>query len=64
MREQPKVRKAFFYKNYTTDFLKKQPAVVKRKIEWVFMVLETIENVPKQLLKHLSGTDGLYEIRV
>ena len=31
---------------------------------WTFRLIETIEQVPEDYLKHLSGTDGLYEIRV
>jgi len=26
--------------------------------------LETVEHVPEKYFKHLSGTDGLYEVRV
>lgn len=42
----------------------KQKQKVKEKILWTFKVLETIQQVPTEYLKHLEGTDGLYEIRV
>ena len=28
------------------------------------MILRTVHNVPKKFLAHLTGTDGLYEIRI
>jgi phage-related protein len=29
-----------------------------------FKLIETIQQVPEDYLKHIEGTDGLYEIRV
>jgi phage-related protein len=37
---------------------------VQEKIEYVFKVIRTVQNVPKKFLDHMSGTNGLYEIRV
>ncbi len=59
-----KIRTLFLYKNYFTDFFKKQNQKVKDKIIWTFRIIETIQQVPEDYLKHLEGTDGLYEIRV
>ena len=59
-----KIRTVFLYKNYFTDFYNKQRQKVKDKIIWSFKLIETIQQVPKEYLKHLEGTDGLYEIRV
>lgn len=59
-----KVRTVFLYKNYFTDFYNKQRQKVKEKITWTFRLIETIKQVPTEYLKHLEGTDGLYEIRV
>lgn len=52
------------YKDYFTDFYEKQRQKVKDKIIWTFRVIETIKQVPEEYLKHLAGTDGLYEVRV
>jgi phage-related protein len=41
-----------------------QPEKVQEKIEFVFKVIRTVQNVPKKFLEHLAGTDGLYEIRI
>ena len=59
-----KRREVFFYKDYFESFYLKQKEKVKEKIVWTFDLIEEVENVPEKYLKHLTGTDGLYEIRV
>ncbi|MCX6237015.1 MAG: type II toxin-antitoxin system RelE/ParE family toxin [Bacteroidia bacterium] len=59
-----KIRTVFLYKDYFTDFFIVQKQKVKDKIIWTFKLIETIQQVPEEYLKHLEGTDGLYEIRV
>ena len=59
-----KIRTVFLYNDYFTDFYKKQKQKVKDKIIWTFRLIETQKQVPEDYLKHIEGTDGLYEIRV
>lgn len=59
-----KIRKVFLYKNYFSEFYDKLSEKVKDKVLWTFKLIETVRHVPEEYLKHLSGTDGLYEIRV
>ena len=59
-----KVREVVAYKHYFEDFLKKQTRKVQDKIFKVLEVIETLERVPERYLKHLKGTDGLYEARI
>jgi phage-related protein len=59
-----KYRKVFTYKDYFKDFFKMQSIKVKKKIIWTLELIEDLEKVPETHLKHVSGTDGLYEIRV
>lgn len=59
-----KIRTVFLYKHYFTDFYIKQKQKVKDKIIWTLMLIETIHHVSEDYLKHLEGTEGLYEIRV
>lgn len=54
----------FLYKDYFADFFNNQKQNVKGKILWTFKLIETIQIVPEEYLKHLKGTDGLYEIRI
>ncbi|PVY37899.1 type II toxin-antitoxin system RelE/ParE family toxin [Pontibacter virosus] len=59
-----KIREIVAYKNYFEDFLKEQPVKVQDKIFKILEAIETLERVPQNYLKHLTGTDGLYEARV
>ena len=59
-----KIRTVFLYKDYFTDFYDAQKQKVKVKIIWTLKIIETIQFVPEEYLKHIEGTDGLYEIRV
>jgi len=64
MEESKKYRTIFFYKDYFDDFYQKQRAKVKNKILWTLKVIETLPLVPELYLKHIEGTDGLYEVRI
>lgn len=57
-------RKIIFYENYFIEFYQCQDKKVKGKIQYVFELIKQVDRVPEKFLKHLSGTDGLYEIRV
>ena len=59
-----KYRTMFIYKDYFDDFYQKQRTKVKNKILWTFRLIETLPIVPDTYLKHIEGTDGLYEIRI
>lgn len=59
-----KIRKISLYKNYFSDFYKKQNQKVKNKILWTFKVIETIQEIPSSYLRHITGTEGLFEIRI
>ena len=58
------VREIVFYEEHFIEFYQRQDQKVKRKIQYVFELIEQVERVPEKFLKHLTGTDGLYEIRV
>jgi phage-related protein len=59
-----KVREVIAYENHFEDFLIKQPIKVQNKIFKIIEAIETLERVPTNYLKHLEGTDGLYEARI
>ena len=64
MSEAKKYRTVITYKTYFEEFLIKQRQKVKEKIFWTFLLIEEVRQVPETYLKHLEGTDGLYEIRI
>ena len=59
-----KIRTIIFYKDYFQEFFAKQNKKVKAKIVWTFDLIEDLQRVPANYLKHIENTDGLYEIRV
>ena len=59
-----KVREVTFYKNYFADFFLKQKPKVQDKIIWTIKLIETQKNIPTIYLKHIKGTNGLFEIRI
>jgi len=59
-----KIRTIITYKNYFEEFLNKQTKKVKEKISWTLLLIQEVKQVPETYLKHIEGTDGLYEIRI
>lgn len=59
-----KYRTIITFRDYFEEFLTKQRQKVKEKIIWTFLLIEEVQQVPENYLKHLEGTDGLYEIRI
>lgn len=57
-------RLIIFHGHYFQDFYLKQTDKVREKIGYVFRVIKTVDKIPEKFLKHLEGTDGLYEIRI
>ena len=59
-----KFRTVIFYKNYFQKFFILQNNRVKEKILWTIRLIEDVEIVPTIYLKYISGSEGLYEIRI
>lgn len=62
--ETKKYRKVAFYKTYFETFFNGQKKDVQDKILWTLKAIEELERVPESYLKHLEGTEGLYEVRI
>ncbi len=58
------VREVFYYGNYYLSFFERQNKIVQKKLNWVIGVVSTTQRIPVIFFKHITGTDGLYEIRV
>ena len=57
-------RTIVFYKDYFDVFFVKQRQKVKDKIIWTFELIQELERVPENYLKHIESTEGLFEIRI
>jgi phage-related protein len=57
-------REIKFHESHFMEFYQKQDEKVKEKIKYVLELIKQVEKVPEKFLKHLTGTDGLYEIRI
>ena len=57
-------RKLTFYGIYFSDFYENQSHKVRDKIDYVLDIVRFVERVPEKFLKHLTDTEGLYEIKV
>lgn len=64
MKDNSKVRTAFYYKNYFFDFYNLQRPRVRNKILKTIKLIEDLRIVPDKFLKYITDTIGLYEIRV
>lgn len=58
------IRQVIAYKRYFLDFYENQTEEVQRKIEWTLNLLRTIDRVPKKYFDNMTGTNGLYEVRI
>ena len=57
-------REIIFYENHFIEFYQQQDEKVKEKIKYVLELIKQVEKVPEKFLKHLTGTNGLFEIRI
>jgi phage-related protein len=57
-------RQIIFHGRYFQEFYIKADDKLKAKIGYVFRIVKTVDNVSEKFLKHLEGTDSLYEIRI
>lgn len=57
-------RQIIFHGQYFQNFYLKAGNKVKEKIGYVFKIIKTVNIIPEKFLKHIEGTEGLYEIRV
>lgn len=57
-------RQIIFHGHYFQEFYLEVSDNVKEKIGFVFRVIKTVDQIPEKFLKHIEGTEGLFEIRV
>jgi phage-related protein len=60
----PMTRNIIFHKEYFLDFYRTLDDKVKAKIQYVFELIKQVDRVPEKFLAPISGSDGLFEIRI
>ncbi len=55
-------RTVITYKSYFDEFVANLHPKVKAKIIWTLKLIEELQIIPETYLKHIAGTDGLYEV--
>jgi phage-related protein len=46
------------------EFYNEKNPTVQKKIDWLIDFVRTERIIPEKFFKHLSGTDGLFELRI
>lgn len=57
-------RQIIFHGQHFQDFFAEQVAKVREKIAYVLQLIRTVERVPEKFLKHVEGTQKLFEVRI
>ena len=52
------------FENYFWDFYNQLDLKIQEKFDWTISLIERTRIVPKQYFDHMTGTDGLWEIRI
>ncbi|HAH56337.1 MAG TPA: addiction module toxin RelE [Flavobacterium sp.] len=58
------LREVIYYEDYYLDFFNAQREDVKKKFNWTFQLISTQDRIPEKFLKHITGSDGIFEVRV
>ena len=59
-----KVREIIFYQDHFFEFYNAQNEKVQNKVDEVLFMITVLERIPKKFFDHMTGTNGLYEIRI
>ena len=58
------IREIYYYRHYYLEFFNKQKPEVKKKLNWTLKLIATLDRVPEKYFKHISNSEGIYEVRV
>lgn len=57
-------REIYYYRDYYLKFFNTLTPEVRKKINWTLELLMQLDRIPEKFFKHITGSDGLYEIRI
>ena len=58
------IRDIFYFEDYYLKFYNGLKPEVKKKFNWTLQLIATMERVPEKYFKHITGSTGIYEVRV
>jgi len=58
------VRHIFYYEDYYLEFFENLRPDVQKKFNWTLKLISTIDRVPEKYFKHMTGSSGIFEVRV
>lgn len=57
-------REVVYYKQYYLNFFRQLTEEVQKKFNWTLQLVSSLERIPTKYFEHITGSNGLYEIRV
>lgn len=57
-------RDIYYYRNYYLNFFATLKPDVQKKFNWTLHLITTVDRIPERYFKHITGSSGIYEIRV
>ena len=61
---QYRYREVFYFKQYYLEFFERLKPEVQKKFNWTLQLIETQPIIPEKYFKHITNSNGFYEIRV
>lgn len=58
------LRDIVYFENYYLEFFNSQKIEVQKKFNWTLQLIATHERIPEKYFKHITGSEGIYEVRV
>lgn len=58
------IREILYFKDYYLNFFEKLKPDVQKKVNWTMQLISTIDRVPEKYFKYITGSDGIFEIRI
>ncbi len=57
-------RQIILFKKYFKEFYDSMDSKLKNKVDEVLFMIRIAERIPRKFFQHMTGTDGLFEIRI
>ena len=57
-------REVLYYEDHYLNFFNELKPAVQKKFNWTLLLIAKVERVPEKYLKHITGSLGLFEVRV